>query len=102
MYKHLVFWKIKDTGDELRNIEIIESVKNKLECLPAEIPEIISYEVGLNIGNYGASFYDISLISVFENKDTFWAYTKYPVHDEVVAYIQSVQEAEQIVDYEHL
>jgi hypothetical protein len=101
MYKHLVFWKIKDTGDKLRNIEIIEKVKNKLESLPGDIPEIISYEVGVNIGSYGASFYDISLISVFENKDTFWAYTKYPVHDEVVAYIQSVQEAEKIVDYEY-
>jgi hypothetical protein len=100
MYKHLVFWKIKDTGDPLKNADIIEKVKTKLESLPNEIPEIKRYEIGVNEGSYGASFYDISLISVFENKDTFWAYTKYPVHDEVVAYIQSVQEGEQIVDYE--
>jgi hypothetical protein len=99
-YKHVVFWKIKDTGDPLRNVEIIEKVKGKLESLPSAIPEILSYEIGVNVGKYGASFYDICLISVFENKDTFWAYTKYPVHDEVVAFIQSVQESEQIVDYE--
>jgi hypothetical protein len=47
----------------------------------------------------GASFFDVSLISVFDTKDTFWKYTNYPVHDEVVAYISSVMEAEEIVDY---
>lgn len=72
----------------------------KLNALPAAIPEVREYEVAQNIGDYGASFYDICLISVFENKDTFWNYTKYPKHDEAVAYIQSVQEAEQIVDFE--
>jgi hypothetical protein len=67
--------------------------------LPAHIPEIVSYETAINIGDYGASFFDVSVISVFENKDTFWNYTKYPVHDEVVAYISSVMTAEEIVDY---
>ena len=68
--------------------------------MPAVIPEIIEYEVAENVGDYGASFYDICLISVFENKDTFWNYTKYPEHNAVVAYIQSVQVDEQIVDFE--
>ena len=100
MYKHVVLWKIRDTGNEIKNQEIIDNVVEKLNKLPAEIPEIVSYEVAENIGDYGASFYDICLISIFNNKDEFWAYTKYPVHDEAVAYIQSVQEAEQIVDFE--
>ena len=71
-----------------------------MDELPGLIPEIVSYETGINIGDYGASFFDVSVVSVFENKDTFWAYTKYPVHDAVVAYIQSVTDAEEIVDYE--
>ena len=45
-------------------------------------------------------FYGICLISVIEKKDTFWNYTKYPEHDAVVDYIQSVQEDEQIIDFE--
>ncbi len=100
MYKHVVLWKIRDTGNEIKNQKIINNVVEKLEKFPAAIPEIVSYELAVNIGDYGASFYDICLISTFKNKDEFWAYTKYPVHDEAVAYIQSVQEAEQIVDFE--
>lgn len=100
MYKHVVLWKLKKEAKGLSNSELALEVKRQLEKLPSWIPEIKAYEVAINIGDYGASFYDVSLISVFENKDTFWAYTKYPEHDKVVAYIQSVQEDEQIVDYE--
>jgi len=99
MYKHVVLWKIKDEVNGVSKKEIIAEVIQKLKALPPEIPEIIEYQVAENIGNYDASFFDICLISVFENKDTFWDYTKYPEHEEVVAYIQSVQEAEEIVDF---
>lgn len=100
MYKHVVFWKIKQSVNGVTKKELIKEVIKKLNSLPACIPEIIEYEVGLNIGDYNASFFDICLISVFENKDTFWNYTKYPEHDAVVEFIQSVQEAEEIVDFE--
>ena len=99
MYKHIVLWKLKEQADGKTREELAVEVKRRLDELPAHIPEIISYETGINIGDYGASFFDVSVISVFENKDTFWTYTKYPIHDAVVAYIQSVQESEQIVDY---
>jgi len=100
MYKHIVLWKVKDGAKGFSAKELALEVKRRLDELPTHIPEIVSFETAINIGNYGASFYDVSLISVFENKDTFWNYTKYPVHDDVVAFIQSVQEAEHIVDYE--
>lgn len=100
MYKHVVFWKIKDEVNGVSKEDIIENVMQKLNELPNVIPEIKEYDVAENIGDYGASFFDICLISVFENKDTFWNYTLYPKHDMVVAYIQSVQEDEQIVDFE--
>ena len=100
MYKHIVFWKIRDEVDGVKKADLVQSVIEQLESLPEAIPEIKTYEVGSNIGEYEASFYDICLISTFENKDTFWKYTKYPVHDDVVAFIQSVQEDEQIVDFE--
>ena len=99
MYKHIVMWKFKEFADGKTRTELVNYVKNKLDNLPAEISEIKSYETAINIGDYGASFFDISLVSVFENKDSFWEYTKYDIHNEVVSYIQSVQEAEYIVDY---
>jgi len=100
MYKHVVLWKLKDEKDGVQKKALITRVIQKLNALPGIIPEIIEYEVAQNIGDYGASFFDICLISVFENKDTFWDYTKYPEHDAVVEFIQSVQEAEEIVDFE--
>ncbi|GAB1308854.1 Dabb family protein [Urechidicola sp. KH5] len=100
MYKHIVLWKLKDQGSQEKNQLLAKEVKRRLDELPKHISEIVVYETAINVGDYGASFFDISLISVFENKDTFWAYTKYPLHDEVVAYIQSVTVAEEIVDYQ--
>ncbi|MDG1731263.1 MAG: Dabb family protein [Algibacter sp.] len=100
MYKHIVFWKLKEQANGMSKQELATEVKRRLDELPAHIPEIVSYETGINIGDYGASFFDVSVIGVYKNKDTFWDYTKYPIHDAVVAYIQSVQEDEQIVDYD--
>ena len=97
MYNHVVFWKLK--GNKKEKKKLYKIVKHKLYTLPSQIPEIIKYETAINIGSYGASFYDVSLISVFKNEDDFWKYTKYPIHDEVVDFIKSVQESEQIVDY---
>lgn len=100
MYKHIVFWKLKEEVNGISKQELITEVKKRLDALLAVIPEIKDFETAINIGDYSASFYDICLIVVFENKETFWSYTKYAEHNAVVAYIQSVQEAEQIVDFE--
>ena len=97
MYNDIVFWKFKGNKEEKENISKI--VKVKLDSLPNQIPEILKYETAINIGNYDASFYDVSLISVFKNEDDFWKYTKYKIHDEVVDFIKSVQKSEHIVDY---
>ena len=99
MYKHVVLWKLKDQADGKTKEELAIEVKRRLDELPTHIPEIVKYETAINIGSYGASFFDVSVISEFKNEDDFWAYTKYPIHDDVVAYIQSVQVAEEIVDY---
>ncbi|MGI9392182.1 MAG: Dabb family protein [Parvibaculales bacterium] len=99
MYTHLVLWKLKDQADGKNRAELAEEIKRRLDALPAIIKEAKQYDVGINIGNYGASFYDVGLISVFENEEDFKKYCQYPQHDEVVAYIQSVTTDEQIVDF---
>jgi hypothetical protein len=100
MYKHIVLWKLKKQPEEMTHAELAQEVKRSLDELPTHIPEIKQYETAINIGDYNACFYDVSLISSFDYKDDFWAYTKYPIHDKVVHYIQSVTVSEQIVDYE--
>ena len=59
----------------------------------------MKYETAINIENYGASFYDIPLISTFKNEADFWKYTKYQVHNDVVDFIKTIQDSEHIVDY---
>ena len=100
MYKHVVLWKLKEEANGMSRKELAVEVKRRLDELPAHIPEIKGFETGTNIGDYSASFFDVSVIAIFENKETFWDYTKYPVHDAVETYIQSVMVAEEIVDYE--
>ena len=100
MYFHLVMWRLKDEANGMSRPELAVEVKRRLDALPAVIKEIRQYDVGINIGDYGASFFDVGLISAFDTKPDFERYCQYPEHDEVVAFIQSVQEDEQIVDFE--
>lgn len=99
MYKHVVFWKIKEFERGLFKTEIEQGIKNQLQSLMKSIPEIKSIEVGINIGNYNCSFFDICMIADFANEKEFFRYTKYPEHDKVISYIHSVTIDEQIVDY---
>ncbi len=98
MYKHLVMWRIKPGVAD--KPAMAQAIKRRLESLPSVIKEIRQYEVGLNIGNYKASFFDVGLISAFDDKAAFARYVRYPEHDAVVAFIMSVTAEEQIVDFE--
>jgi hypothetical protein len=100
MYKHVVLWKLKDSADGKSKAELAREVKTRLETLPGIIPEIKDFEVGINMGAYGASFFDVSLIATYPDEAAFKRYCVVPQHDAVVAYIQSVTQAEEIVDYE--
>lgn len=99
MYKHIVFWKVSESADGKSKSELINEITKQLNSLPAIIPEIVDFEVGNNIGNYGASFFDVSLISSFKAEEDFKIYCGNPTHDKVVAFITSVVENEEIVDY---
>lgn len=99
MYKHVVLWKLKENADGITKDELAVEVKRRLDELPGIISEISDYEVAINIGDYGASFFDVSLIASYPDEEAFKRYCVYPEHDAVVAYIQSVTVAEEIVDY---
>jgi len=99
MYKHVVLWKLKDSADGLSKKDVADEMKKRLGTLPGIISEIENLEVGINIGAYGASFFDVSLICTYSDEEAFKRYCVYPEHDAVVAYIQSVTVAEEIVDY---
>ncbi len=59
MYKHMVLWKLKSEVDGVGKRDLALEVKRRLDALPSIISEIDQYEVGINIGSYGASFFDV-------------------------------------------
>lgn len=99
MYKHLVLWKLKPEAHGRTKAENAQLIKDKIESLQHSIPEIEFVDIGINMGNYGASFYDVGMFITFKNEVDFLKYIKYKSHDEAVAFIQSVMEAEEIVDF---
>ena len=62
MYTHIVLWKLKDNANGMNRTQLAQEVKRRLDELPSHIPEIITYESGINVGDYGASFFDVSLL----------------------------------------
>ncbi len=73
-------------------------IKSELEKLPPLIPQISSYEVGINVSNSEYSF-DIALYSSFKAEDDFEAYRNHPEHTKVVEKIRSVSSQAYVVDY---
>ena len=56
MYTHIVLWKLKDNANGMNRTQLAQEVKRRLDEMPSHIPEIITYESGINVGNYGLHF----------------------------------------------
>jgi quinol monooxygenase YgiN len=73
-------------------------MKALLEELPELIPEIVDYEVGLNIKDSELAM-DMVLISAFADEAGLQAYAKHPGHRRVVEELHQVTSKAVIVDY---
>lgn len=91
MISHIVMLKLKDKAQA-------EEIKSRLEALPAQIPEIKSYEVGVDEINSPRSF-DLALYSKFDSYDTLKIYNEHPAHVEVLGFIRQHAETVYAVDY---
>ncbi len=65
MIKHIVMFKFKESAEGNGKAENIQSLKSKLEALPAKIAEIKFFEVGVNFSDVPVA-YDLVLDSEFE------------------------------------
>jgi len=70
-----------------------------LEKLPNEIPEIKSFEVGLN-NNPGEKAFDLVLNSSFNNMEDLNQYKIHPKHIEVLNFFNQVRDISRYVDYQ--
>lgn len=91
MIAHVIFLKLTDKS-------IAQEIKAKLDALPAQIPEIKHYEVGIDEVESSRSF-DICLYSQFENYDTLKIYNEHPAHVAVLDFIRAHADKVHAVDY---
>ncbi len=95
MIKHVVSWEFAEK-DKSTNIL---RMKQLLEELPGLIPEIIDYEVGLNIRQSDIAM-DMVLISSFSDESALKIYGTHPEHHRVVQELHAVTTKAVIVDYD--
>ena len=98
MFKHIVMWKLLEEAAGESAVENAKLIKSALEKLPALIPQISNYEIGVNISFLEAS-YDLVLYSDFRNKEDFENYRDHSEHKKVVELVRERTIKMHVVDY---
>lgn len=93
MITHVVCWQLHEPE---KNAPLL---KEKLEALTANIPEIRSLEVGINAPEADPENYDVVLISTFETMDDLASYAGHPEHVKVVEFLRSIKINRVAIDY---
>lgn len=98
MIKHIVMWRFKDEAEGRTKQQNMEYIKERLLALVPVIPEIKSFEVGINIHSDAAA-YDMALVSEFEDMAALERYKAHPMHVKVSQYVGKVRTERASVDY---
>jgi sporulation integral membrane protein YtvI len=97
--RHIVMWKLHDTVHGLPKDKAIAIMKDKLNSLPAIIPQILYFEVSSDI-KYDSNAYDIVLVSDFASTMDLDAYKNHPEHVAVAKWIYKAVKERSVVDFE--
>ncbi len=98
MITHIVLFKLQEFPSAEKEAICLE-LKQKLEALKSEIPELVSMQVGINM-LHPEKNYDLMLLSLFLNADDLETYRVHPAHQRVVARIHQVAAARAPIDVE--
>lgn len=93
MIRHVVMWKLKE--ENLK--ENAKRIKEMLEALPKHIPQIVELDVGLNEKE---GTFEVGLVTKFNSFDDLAIYDAHPEHQKARAFIRSVVESREVLDYE--
>jgi hypothetical protein len=94
MVNHVVMFRFRD-----RSPEHLAHCKSLLEALPAKVPQIRQFEVGVNARPSDRA-YDLSVYSRFDSWEDLEIYAANPDHVEVATYLRSAMDTSGLVDYE--
>lgn len=92
-------FKLKPSIEQKDRNSILENVKLNFEKLVEKIPEIIFYEVGINISDSPAA-YDYIINSEFASMEDLKKYSKHPAHIEAVEFNRQYSDSKTVVDYQ--
>lgn len=98
MVRHIVLFKLKNTGNQEEKLDIMKRFKEAIEALPAKISVIRKIEVGLNMNP--AESYDIALNSEFDSLEDVSFYATHPEHVAAASILAEWKEGRACVDYE--
>ena len=98
MFKHIVFWNVKNEAEGLGKDEILVKMKSMLEALPSKIDVIRGLEVGINQVPSDRAF-DIALYVTLDSIADLKVYAEHPDHLLVVDFFKKVVERSAAVDY---
>ena len=95
MLTHIVIWKYREDVAEAQREEHVALLRR----LPSLIPEIESFEVGLDILRLPRSF-DMGLVARFRDRAALDVYTEHPEHQLVVSFGREISAHVASVDFE--
>lgn len=95
--RHVVMWKLRGPSLAERDEQRIQLAEH-LRALPAVIPHIQSFEVGVG-DDLNDDYYDVVLISDFADRAALKEYVSAPEHQKVIAYVQEFVAERSAVDY---
>lgn len=99
MVKHIVLFKLKETGNLQEKIGVMQQFKDAIESLPKTISIIRKIEVGININSNET--WDLALYSEFDSLDDVKLYAAHPDHIAAASIIADYKENRSCVDYEY-
>lgn len=99
MLKHILLWEFADEAEGADKATNVELVAAKLRELPAQIPDIIDFEVitpqpGLR------TTADLALYSTFADEAALQRYMEHPAHVALAEFLGARRIGRQVVDYD--
>lgn len=98
MIRHIVMFRFKEEAEGKTKKENVLATKERLEALPAKIPQIKKSQVLLNTEGANPENADLILISDFDSIEALNEYIVHPDHKAVGAFMRPLRESRAAID----
>ena len=98
MVKHIVMWKLKDEAEGASKEENARKLKETLEGMVGQVPQIVELEVGLQM-KADETAYDVVLTVSLKTPEDLEKYQNHPHHRQGAAFVKKIVSDRKVVDY---